>query len=303
MNCWIQLWRILTGYKPNPVPSKVQVTYSVACRFASALGYPVDPALDAVNLLALEGAQPHETLQDLVEIHKNPYAPDKYNDSLILFGRNAKDGNWSRVLLATTEPGTYYTQVDPHTGGAANLIWGHHLYRKGRHRGRPALVSASGIDRVWRDKDKDFTQDWDERICEGRFGIHIHSGGKRLEIGRWSAGCIAVQGGEDGEPWQWFLKKIDKHPGKLFDLVLWSGKDLASWIASGARWRPCLYSGIRGAWVARLQCVLNKKLQTSLVEDGDWGPATQAALNEFCDRRGLPRMCKVDAEMWRRLGG
>ena len=298
----MQLWRILTGYKPNPIPSKVQATYPVCCRFASALGYPVDPALDAVNLLALEGARPHESLRNLVEIHDKPHSLDLYDDSLILFGKDAEGQDWSRALRVTTEPSKYYTEVNPHAGGAANLIWGHHLYKKGRHRGRPALVSASGVDKIWRDKDGDYVQDWEERICTGQFGIHIHSGGKAEEIGGYSAGCIAVKGGEDGEPWRFLWEKIRKHPSKLFNLILWSGADLASWIASGARWRPCLYSGIQGVWVVRLQRALNAKLQTSLVEDGDWGRATQAALDEFCDRRGLPRMCKVDVELWRTLG-
>lgn len=306
MFCWSTIWRILTGYKPNPIPSKVQVTYATACRFVSILGYPIDTAFDAVNLLALEGARPHESLMDLVEIHNNPHASDLYNDSLILFGK-MEGRSWSRVLPATTEPGVFYTEVNPHARGAANLVWGHHLYKHGKHRGRPALVSASGVDRVWRDRDGDYTQDLGERIYEGQFGIHIHSGGKAEEIGGWSAGCIAVQGGEEGEAWQFLLEKIGKHPGKLFDLTLWGGQNLAAWVSSGVSnnhwWRPTLYSGVQGAWVCSLQRVLNKRISSSLIEDGDWGLQTQKALDQFCDRRGLPKTCQVGAELWRLLGG
>jgi hypothetical protein len=289
-----------------PIPSKVQVTYSTACRFVSALGYQVNTEPDAVNFLALEGAQPHESLTDLVVIHDNP--PGVYNDSLILFGRDAQGEGWSRALQVTTEPSKYYTEVNPHAQGAANLVWGHHLYKRGRHRGRPALVSASGVDKVWRDRNGDYIQDYNERIYIGKFGIHIHSGGKGEEVGGYSAGCIAVKGGEDGEPWQFLLEKIRKHPGQIFNLVLWSGQDLASWVASGvdnSHWRPTLYSGIQGVWVARLQRALNERLKdigSSLIEDGDWGCATQQALDTFCDLRGLSRTCKVDVELWRRLG-
>lgn len=294
---------MLTGLKPSPVPSKVQISYSVACRFASALGYPIDSAPDAVNLLALEGAQPHESLRNLVEIHDNPHAADKYNDSLILFGKDAEGQEWSRALFVTTEPSKYYTEVNPHAGGAANLIWGHHLYKQGRHRGRPALVSASGIDRIWRDRDRDFIQDVGERVFSIRAGIHIHSGSKAEEIGGYSAGCIAVKGGEDGEPWQFLLSKIRKHPSKLYNLILWSGADLAHWISNEARWRPTLYFGMRSmVWVVRLQRALMMHLGRTLVVDGDWGRATQATLDEFCDRRNIPRTCKVDVELWRTLG-
>ena len=293
---------MLVGIKSTPIPRKIQVTYPVACRFVSALGYLVDSSPDAVNFLALEGARPHEILTDLVVIHENPHAFDVYNDSLILFGKDAEGKGWSKALLATTEPGKYYTETKPHTGGAANLVWGHHFYKQGRHKGRPALVSASGIDRVWRDKDGDYTQDLDERIYKGQFGIHIHSGGKHKEIGYSSAGCIAVQGGEDGEPWRFILEKIKKHPSKLYNLVLWSGQDLALEVGLGMRWRPTLYSGVCNVWVARLQRALNKQLiDNALTEDGDWGRATQAALNEFCDRHGLPRTCRVGAELWRLL--
>jgi len=287
-----------------PTPNKVQVTYPVACKFVTALGYPIDTTPDAVNLLALEGVRPHETLTDLVEIHDNPHAPDKYNDSLILFGKDAEGQGWSRAVLATTEPGVFYTEIKPHRKGAANLVWGHQLYKRGKHRGRPALVSVSGVDRVWRDKDADWIQDWNERVYTGRFGIHIHSGGNRKEIGGWSAGCIVVQGGEDGEPWQFLLEKVKKHSGNLFNLILWGGQDLASWIADGVHWCPNLYSGVQGIWVARLQRALNQKLGISpaLIEDGDWGRKTQAALEEFCARRALIWTCKIDSDMWRRLG-
>ena len=227
MSHWFWLRRLLMGLaKPNPIPSKVQVTYATACRFVSVLGYPIDTASGAVNLLALEGAR-LGSLPDLVEIHDNLHAPDKYNDSLILFGKDAEGEGWSRALQVTTEPSKYYTEVNPHREGAANLVWGHHLYKRGRHRGYPALVSASGYDRIWRDKDGNYTQDYGERICTGRFGIHVHAGGKRKEIGEWSAGCIAIQGGFEGEPYQFFLQKIEKHPPKLFNLILWGAQDLA----------------------------------------------------------------------------
>ncbi|MQY70587.1 hypothetical protein GH141_01470 [bacterium] len=47
--------------------------------------------------------------------------------------------------------------------------------------------------------------------------------------------------------------------------------------------------------------MLNAKLQVSLIEDGDWGRATQTALDEFCDRHRLQRTCKIDRELWRIL--
>ncbi|MEA3312603.1 MAG: peptidoglycan-binding domain-containing protein [candidate division WOR-3 bacterium] len=275
---------------------------------------------DAVNILCLEGAEPLGELEGLVSINAN--TPDRYNDCVALFWKEADESVKNkgvlrgvlrvRVLRATTEPGRYWTQLHPNPAGAANLVWGHHLYKRGRHRGHPALVSASGIDRVWRDRDADFAQDISERVQQGRFGIHVHAGGRGESIGRWSAGCIAIQGGYEGEAYRFFLERIERHPGRLFNLTLWGARDLGNWMRARGQpeepytsgtgvtgvtgcvtgagvtgWRPTLRYGIKNPWVARVQKFLNHRMDARLVADGDWGPRTQEVFLGFQRQAGL----------------
>ena len=302
--------------------TKLQLTYELASEFCSALYCPVETGKDAVNILCLEGAEPLGELEGLIELNRN--TPDRYNDCVVLFWRNRDAGankkgvlqegvlRVLRVLRASTEPGRFWTQVRPHPRGAANLVWGHHIYKRGKHRGHPALVSASGLDRVWRDRDKDFVQDMSERVQTGRFGIHVHAGGTGKQIGRWSAGCIAICGGYEGEPYRFFLERIERHPGKLFGLTLWGARDLGNWMKTRGQpeepytsgrcvtgvagvtcvtgWRPTLRYGIRNPWVAQMQKLLNHRMDSRLVVDGDWLSRTQEAFLYFQRENGL----KVD---------
>jgi hypothetical protein len=278
--------------------SKFQLSYRLCCEFTSILGYPVDAVPDALNILCLEGVRPLPELPGLLELTGN--LPDRYNDSVILFWCDA-NGQHVASHQATTQPGRFYTRhpLNPH--GAAHLLWGHHFYRRGKHRGKPALVSASGLDRVWRDADGDFSQDPDEIVHTGRFGIHLHAGGEAESIGRWSAGCIAIHGGFDGEPYQSFLERVSCHPGKLFNLVLWRGADVRRWIAAKSGWRPTLRCGIRGSWVARLQHLLNSCLDAELIIDGDWGALTQGRFLAFQELRNLARDGICGTMTWKAL--
>jgi len=264
--------------------TKLQLTYELACGFCSALGYCPESAQDALNILCLEGAAPLPELEGLVGLNRN--APDAYNDGVALFWKD-EQGRHVRALRATTEPGRHYTQVRPHPAGAAHLVWGHHLYKRGKHRGHPALVSASGLDRVWRDADADFVQDVSEKVYVGRFGIHVHAGGTGRSIGRWSAGCVAIRGGYEGEPYRFFTERLKAHPGKLVGLVLWGARDLTRWVQDKEGWRPTLRCGIRNPWVARMQRLLNRHLDARLVPDGEWGPLTHREFTAFQRQEGL----------------
>jgi hypothetical protein len=267
---------------------KAQITYALATEFVCTLGYPALTGDNELNILCLQGATPLPELPGLIEINSD--IPDRYNDCLILFYREKNANGYEaclKVLRATTEPGRYYTQTRPHPGGAAHLVWGHHQYKRGRHRRRPALVSASGLDRVWRDKDGDFSQDMTEKVYIGRFGIHVHAGGKGETIGRWSAGCVAIHGGYDGEPYRFFLERVTAHPGRLIGLTLWGARDIVKWMQNKEGWRPRLRYGIGNPWVADVQRLLNSHLDCRLLADGDWGPMTQGCFLKFQQEKGL----------------
>ncbi|MBD3286128.1 hypothetical protein GF359_06415 [candidate division WOR-3 bacterium] len=257
---------------------KIQLTYPLVCEFLSALRIEVGTEEDELNILCLEGASPRPELEGLIEVTRN--TPDIYNDCIVLAWTDIK-GTHLAVMRGTTEPGSYYTTVNPHPEGAAHLVWGRHLYRRGKHRGKPALVSATGMDRVWRDRDGDFGQDMEERIYKGRFGIHVHAGGSGKSIGRWSAGCIAICGGYEGEPYSFFTERINAHPGKVIGLTLWGSRNFSMWFQDRDGWRPTLRYGIRNPWVADVQRFLSRHMSERLVADDDWGPATQKTFLDF----------------------
>ena len=265
---------------------RIQLTYTLVCEFLSALRIEVGTGESELNILCLQGISPRPELEGLMEVNQN--IPDRYNDSVVLFWREADSSGGDdrgsgvlRVLRGTTEPGRYYTTVKPHPKGAAHLVWGKHLYRRGKHRGKPALVSATGMDRVWRDKDGDFGQDTSDKVYEGRFGIHVHAGGSSRSIGKWSAGCIAICGGYEGESYSFFLERLNAHPGKVIGLTLWGSRDFIRWFQDKKGWRPTLRYGISNPWVADVQRLLNRCPDERLVTDCDWGPATQKKFLEF----------------------
>lgn len=301
--------------------TRIQLTYPLAAEFLSALRVPVATGTDELNFLCLEGAEPRPEIAGLVETGSN--APDLYNDCVVMLWQEqnpqADAGRPGvgevdvlrvlrvlrvrvlRVLRATTQPGRFWTQIEPDARGAAHLVWGHHLYKRGSHKGHKALVPATGVSRVWRDRDRDFSQGLSEQVSEGRFGIHVHAGGATESIGRWSAGCIAIWGGWEGEPYLEFLDRVDKHPLKLFDLTLWGARDLERWVQDKEGWKPTLRLGIRSPWIAEVQRLLNRHLDADLIPDGDWGARTQEAFVRFQREKSLTVDGVCGPRSWEKL--
>lgn len=263
---------------------KIQITYKMACEFVAWLGAPVLSQRRSLNILCLQGASPLPAFDGLIQLNNN--SPDKYNDCMILFWKDSH-GQHVKALKATTQPGRFYTQVKPNPLGAANLVWGVHPYKKGRRRGRVILVSATGFDRVWRDANGDFRQNLDELLYLGRFGIQVHAGGHQESVGRWSAGCIAIHGGYDGQPYSLFLKKLKEHSAKIVYLSLWGAADFSRWVVCKSNWEPCLRLGIQSHWVAQMQNLLSLGSETKLIADGIWGQRTQKAFLDFQSQAGL----------------
>jgi hypothetical protein len=166
------------------------------------LGYPC--ASDRLNILGIRGA---ERVSDTsVRFVEN--VPDRYNDSIVLFGTTL------RVFRASVDPGAHYTANPLNPQGCANLKNGSYLYVKGLHRNSyQALRQAAGADgqvTVWRDRDEDHQRDADEIEQTGHFGINIHAGGTSDRVGRNSAGCQVIWGGRGrGSPWLAFMALID----------------------------------------------------------------------------------------------
>ncbi len=65
---------------------------------------------------------------------------------------------------------------------------------------------------------------------------------------------------------------------------------------------PQLHVGSAGKLVEALQRTLNARLELDLSVDGDFGPATEAAVKQFQTARGLAVTGRVDADTWKNLG-
>jgi len=145
---------------------------------------------DCVNIVYVEGMDPDGT--------PNEDAPNKFNDLRLLLRVNrAGNPDIADLWDATTEPGTFYTQIeklDPR--GAARIAFGQYkswsvgIHMKGRRSEHEALVQTKPV-RVFRDLNADFERTGDE-MFEGLFGINQHCGFDmpKSDIGRASAGCL-----------------------------------------------------------------------------------------------------------------
>lgn len=105
----------------------------------------------------------------------------------------------------TTDPSVYWTK-NPMTAegftGAAHVCEGWHqniwrvgIHAKGTNFAHEALIQTGNKIRIWRDVDKDFTEDEGEPIQSGYYGINCHRASSQLTevIGYYSAGCQVIQ--------------------------------------------------------------------------------------------------------------
>lgn len=174
----------------------IRLTNAMIRAAIQRLGYP-DPEVGKLHILGLRGATP----DGLVAVKQVPNLPDRYNDTICVFGSALVP------MAGSVDPGATFTRSPLHPQGCAHLLNGAWLYKRGLHKGRRALVQAAPV-RIWRDKDKDFKRDPHELVEEGWFGLNIHAAGTGPLIGSWSAGCQVIAGGWDGSAWKTFMRLI-----------------------------------------------------------------------------------------------
>ena len=279
------------------------VTWRNLIEFIAFLGYPTEMDPGCVQILALQGCKvtPAGTAAVSVEVLAN--APDIYNDSLICVGKTAAGEPFVTPFLGTVDPGRFYTQTDPHPNGAAHITFGLHSYVLGQHQGKEALRAKNEINRVWRDKDRDFKVDVDEQVYVGAFGTNIHPGGKTEYVGKWSAGCLNISGGWDG-PWLAFLGIVKAHLRLKSDVkvLLWSSADLVGWLQAPQKFLPTVVPGVLGPWATKVQEALRKHGDV-LIVDGDWRGETTKKVAAFQKSKGLVADGIVGPKTWSYLLG
>jgi hypothetical protein len=251
------------------------LTFNLVADFLELLRVRADREPSCLNVLCLQGVDltPDNGLQ------ANDNAADFYNDAIVCAWYSSAGARNVRALLGTVDPGAAYLGLP---GGEAHLTFGQHLYVRGNHKGHPALRAKDEVNRVWRDPDKSGTPTVGDHVTTGRFGVNVHAGGSTKTIGDWSAGCINICGGWDGEPWKFFMELVNTHFEKRSDVgvTVWPGKDYLSFVEGGVL-RPTLSFGTLNPWVAEMQKLLAAKGYYKGVADGDWGRKTDNAVRDF----------------------
>jgi hypothetical protein len=166
---------------------------SLAGRLATAMhkaGHWLCRHPDCVNLVYVEGMDEDGT--------PNVDAPNVFNDLRVVLRVNrAGTPVVEEIWEATTEPGRYYTLIQPlDPRGAARIAFGQYkawsvgTHMAGRPSGHEALVQTAPI-RVFRDLNRDFERTGDQ-VFAGLFGVNQHWGFDlpKSDIGRASAGCL-----------------------------------------------------------------------------------------------------------------
>lgn len=152
-----------------------------------------------INLMCNSGycvlkEERHKPLNLNIVGMRNRFARTNYfDDTINIYYQECE--NWiHKCYPATTLPGTPHLLKPLNTKGAAILKPGQYRYKKGKHKGREALVQADYV-KVYRDNNKDLVYNFNNEE-EGFFGINIHeaSWGSKL-VGVNSAGCQVIKEG------------------------------------------------------------------------------------------------------------
>lgn len=202
-----------------------KVSNRILREYIESLHIPVNTG--NVRLIGIRGVVPYPGDASGTSISLRDNDLDHWNDTVGIWG-----GEWA-LYTATVEPGIYYTEHPMDTDGAAHLLglenggkpW---RFKWGMHRNKyEALVQAESFT-VQRDKNRDGRPDPDEPKETGDFGIHIHWGGEGWSVGKWSAGCQVLFGGDNPEsPWRDFKATLKATGQQEFVYSLIDGHKLA----------------------------------------------------------------------------
>ncbi len=282
--------------KSQTIPKRTHSTHSNASN--SAANYDryraiirrvgtFDEGPDLVNLIGIRGFSKGKP---------TPNTPDEYNDTIVAVWLDRDGSKRTREFLATVDPGQHFTQDPMRRAGCAHLCDGQYTYKRGKHKGRDALVQASPVT-IWRDADKNHRRGPGERTETGMFGINIHDAGSGSQVGEWSAGCQGIHKGSNGKDWAEFLELLDLHDSNKIRYTLvdcaalgYEPSDIDSWSELGtpesAR-LPILRVGSSGSEVRDLQVALAEADCSPGSIDGIFGRKTERAVIQYQRSSGL----------------
>ena len=190
-----------------PIPPTTE-NLDLAGRIVKAMEdrkYVVSKNPGELNIVYLEGVD--------LDGDKNDNEPDKYNDVRMLIEFVGGKAVIKKAWVATTEPGSDYTENPVNVGGAARIAFGQYrAWQVGMHRGNhEAWIQTGGKVTVCRDLNKDYDRQGD-KLDTGMFGINQHGGyDSKSRVGRSSAGCLVTPMMKDQAEFMAITKKDPRY--------------------------------------------------------------------------------------------
>jgi len=166
----------------------ITLTNTLIRDYVEYCGHP-RPADGALHILGIRSCRRYPA--DGVVISLVEPIPNSYDDLVGFFGNDLN------LYAGTVDPGRFYSQYPKHPGGCAHTVGldetGGKPFNRiiGSHKRSPALIQGEGKVVIYRDQDRDMTQDAAETPYTATgTGINLHKMGSiRRDIGKWSAGC------------------------------------------------------------------------------------------------------------------
>jgi hypothetical protein len=163
---------------------------------------------------------------NIVGVRSNSVIPNKFDDFIYVFFKDAKNDWKGYSYPATTDTGTYWLKNPMNSGGTALLKEGQYVdaYQNGYHKGQyPALVQAKPVT-VFRDYNRDAILDFNNgKESTGQFGINIHRASASSPsdaVDKWSAGCQVFQSPSDFQEFMGLVKTHQNTYGNKFTYTL-----------------------------------------------------------------------------------
>jgi hypothetical protein len=195
-----------------------------------AKGYKVFKGNNEFNIIYIEGVEP-----DTFKLNND--AANTWNDTrnVISFVNDEPVLNLSN--LATTEPGSYYTERPLNKNGCARIKFGQYTAWKlgihGNSEPHEALVQVAPVT-VCRDRNKDGYRTNDKEDT-GVFGINQHYGFDLANVDRASAGCLVGRSRNSHRAFIKLLKTDSRYlrdNNYIFTTTIIDGTDLVNWSSS-----------------------------------------------------------------------
>jgi hypothetical protein len=194
-------------------------------KYMVAKGYNISRQLDTYNIVYVEGVDLDGTL--------NGDELNSFNDLRLVIQINAMGkpvivDKW----VATTEPGSYWTNNPENSGGVARIKFGQYkAWRVGYHKKQWPALKQFEIVPVHRDLNKDGFRTGDKIDTSKIFGINQHhaNDADRNDIGLWSAGCLVGRSEFGHNQFMNIIMKDKRYKANkeyLFETTIIPGDDL-----------------------------------------------------------------------------